>query len=96
MSKLQLFLDLLKRHYQAPLSQAFAQFKLGAMVFFVGMVLVYMAQQLIDPSLRQEAFTLAGLLLAGLGFIMAMGAHLRMLISRLWHFFRPDDRNHSR
>jgi hypothetical protein len=80
----------LKGHYQAPLSQAFAQFKLGAMLFFFGLVLVYMSQQLQEASLRQELFTLTGLVLAGLGFTTAMAAHLRMLISRLWAFFNTD------
>ncbi|UTA46674.1 hypothetical protein L1F30_10925 [Simiduia sp. 21SJ11W-1] len=83
------WLKALKRHYQAPLQAAFAQFKLGAMLFFVGLVLVYMAQQLIEPSVRQEAFTLAGLVIAGLGFVVAMAAHVRMLISRLWALFEP-------
>ena len=80
---------LIKRHFQAPLVLAFAQFKLGAMVFFFGLVLVYMAQQLLQPSLRQELFMLLGLGLAGVGFIIAMAAHVRMLISRLTAFFRP-------
>lgn len=80
----------LKRHYQAPLTQVFAQFKLGAMVFFLGLVLVYMAAQLLPPSSRQEWITLLGLALAALGFVTAMAAHVRMLISRLWAFFSRD------
>lgn len=89
MSRISILLSALKRHYQAPLSEAFAQFKLGAMVFFLGLVLVYMAQQLIEPSIKQDAFTLAGLVLAAVGFILAMAAHVRMIISRLWHLFKP-------
>lgn len=81
-------LSALKAHYQAPLHQAFAQFKLGAMLFFFGLVLVYMASQLLVPSFGQELALAVGLVFAALGFVMAMAAHLRMLISRLWQFFR--------
>lgn len=80
--------DRLYQHYSAPLAQSFAQFKLGAMVFFFGLVLVYMTQQLIEASLRQEVLSALGLAIAGLGFVMAMSAHVRMLISRLLHFFK--------
>lgn len=77
----------LKAHYQAPLLVAFAQFKLGAMLFFFGLVLVYMASQLLGDSVERELAMATGLLFAAIGFIMAMAAHLRMVISRLWAFF---------
>lgn len=78
----------LKAHYQAPLLQSFGQFKLGAMLFFFGLVLVYMCSQLLAASLRQELLMLLGLGCAGLGFVLAMAAHLRMTISRLLQFFK--------
>ncbi|AFU98294.1 hypothetical protein [Simiduia agarivorans] len=77
----------LKAHYQAPLLVAFAQFKLGAMLFFFGLVLVYMASQLMADSFEQELAMAVGLICAAIGFVMAMAAHLRMVISRLWAFF---------
>lgn len=77
----------LKAHYQSPLMVAFAQFKLGAMLFFFGLVLVYMASQLMGDSFEQELAMAVGLGFAAIGFIMAMAAHVRMVISRLWAFF---------
>lgn len=77
----------LRAHFSAPLAKSFAQFKLGSMLFFFGLVTVYMAQQLLEDSLRQELITALGLAIAGLGFIVALSAHVRMMISRLWLFF---------
>ena len=80
----------LYQHYSAPLMAYFAQFKLGSMLFFFGLVLVYMTQQLVEDSLRQEIFSVVGLIIAAIGFLIAMSAHVRMLISRLLHFFKDD------
>lgn len=82
------WLEFLKQHYSAPLSISFKQFKLGAMLFFFGFVLIYMANTLYQPSTRQEIFFLIGLVIGGLGFIIAMMAQLRMLISRILNFFQ--------
>ena len=60
------------------------------MLFFFGLVLVYMTQQLVEDSLRQEIFSVIGLIIAAIGFLIAMSAHVRMLISRLLHFFKDD------
>ena len=84
------WLAFLKQHYTAPMELSFKQFKLGAMVFFFGMVVVYIAVNLIPPSLQQELVLLLGLLIGGLGFIIAMMAQVRMLISRLLGFFLND------
>ena len=81
------WLQLLKQHYTAPLSVTFKQFKLGAMVFFLGMVMVYMSQQLLPPSPQQELFLLVAIVLVAIGFIIAMMAQVRLLISRLLRFF---------
>ena len=81
------WLQLLKQHYTAPLNVAFKQFKLGAMVFFLGMVMVYMSQQLLPPSPQQELFLLVAIVLVAIGFIIAMMAQVRLLISRLLRFF---------
>lgn len=80
----------LYQHYSAPLTTTFAQFRLGAMVFFLGGVLIYGASQM-PGSLRQELLLLAGLVIGGGGFIIAMLAQVRMLISRLLHFFSEED-----
>ncbi len=79
----------LKHHYSASQDVAFRQFRLGAMLFFAGGVLVYIAVQL-NPSLQQELVLLAGLLVGGCGFVVAILAQVRMTISRIWWFFKGD------
>ena len=81
------WIDFLKQHYTAPLSDSFRQFRLGAMLFFFGLVVIYIAVNTLQPSLRQELVLLLGLCTGGLGFVIAMMAQLRMLISRIVHFF---------
>jgi hypothetical protein len=78
--------QLLKNHYSAPLKQVFQQFRLGLSLFFVGLVVIYAAYQTLQPSLQQEAITLAGTALVALGFLMAMLAQIRMLIIRIVSF----------
>lgn len=90
------WITLLKQHYSSPLSLSFKQFKLGAMLFFLGFVLIYMANTLYQPSLRQELFFLIGLIIGGLGFLIAMLAQVRMLISRMVLFFLSDQNNNQK
>lgn len=81
------WLQRLKQHYSAPLSQSFKQFKLGAMMFFLGGVLIYASSSAMPPSTQQELLLLTGLLTGGMGFLIAMMAQVRMMISRLVKFF---------
>lgn len=78
---------LLLNHYTAPFEVIFKTFRLGVSLFLCGVVVMYGAHQLLQPSLIQELFTLAGLLLLGGGFLLAMLAQVRMVISRLLKFF---------
>jgi hypothetical protein len=80
----------LKEHYTAPLEQTFKQFRLGAMLFFLGAVIIYIALNNLEASLQQELVTLAGLAVGGLGFLIAMLAQIRMLISRIVKFFMDE------
>jgi len=80
-------LSTLKAHYTAPMRQSFQQFKLGAMLFFTGFVGLYIAQTAVSDSLQQELLALGGIVMAGLGFLIAMLAQIRMLISRLLNFY---------
>lgn len=57
------------------------------MLFFTGMVTIYSASEAMTPSLAQEWVTLAGLVLVGVGFVIAILAQGRILISRLYHFW---------
>ncbi len=77
----------LKMHYTAPLDASFRQFRLGFALFFLGLVILYAGQQLLEPSLAQELVTLLALLVGGAGFVVAMLAQVRMVISRILRFF---------
>ncbi|GAA5316237.1 MAG: hypothetical protein AseanaTS_14420 [Candidatus Pelagadaptatus aseana] len=77
----------LKQHYTAPMEQTFKQFRLGAMLFFLGAVILYIAFNNLQASLLQELVTLLGLIIGGIGFLIAMLAQIRMLISRIVQFF---------
>jgi flagellar biosynthesis protein FliR len=80
--------QLLKNHYSVPLKQVFKTFRLGLALFFVGLVIVYMAYQTMPESLLQEVVMLIGLLVLGIGFLMGMLAQIRMLIIRIVGFIK--------
>lgn len=90
-SRLRQFKQALLSHYSAPLSTSFRQFRSGAIYFAVGLGMILMANASMAPSAKQEWVVLAGLLLGGCGFIIAMMAQMRMLISRLVQFFLHRD-----
>lgn len=79
---------LLHAHYTAPLETSFKQFRWGLSLFFCGMVILYGASQLLEPSLTQELVVLLGLIVIGCGFLIAILAQVRMVISRVWQFFK--------
>lgn len=74
------------RFIDVPLTQSFKQFRLGGVIFFAGLVIIYAASQLFEPSLTQELVTLVGLLVVGLGFIIAILAQIRMMLGRFMKF----------
>lgn len=77
----------LKKHYSATLMQSFKQFRWGAVLFFIGLVIIYAGSQSLQPSLAQELVILLGLMVLGVGFIIAILAQIRMLIGRLLIFW---------
>lgn len=81
-------LEGLYQHYTAPLSVMFKQFRDGAIYFGVGLMAVLMANAYMAPSLSQELVVLGGLIVGGLGFMMAMLAQVRMIIARIIRFAR--------
>lgn len=81
------WLSALYQHYITPPEQVFPRFKLGAMIFFCGLVVIYGASQLLTPSLSQEIVTLCGLLLIGAGFFLSLMSQVRMVIGRVLRFF---------
>ncbi len=82
------FKQLLLTHYSAPQAKIFKVFRNGAIIFGVGFSLIFYAQSSVSPSLQQELLVGAGILIGGFGFIVAMTAQIRMLISRILHIFR--------
>lgn len=81
------FLSALYQHYITPPEQVFPRFKLGAVIFFWGLIVIYAGSQLLEPSLSQELVTLLGLVLLAFGFLIALMAQIRMLIGRILRFF---------
>lgn len=87
----QQIIHFLKRHYSAPLSVAFRQFRSGVIFFSVGIIIFYLANASLEPSLKQEIITLLSLIIAGAGFIVAIMAHIRMIISRIFQFLKKSE-----
>ena len=73
----------LKVHYSAPLTVSFKQFRHGVIFFGVGLMMILMANAYMAPSIKQESIVMTGLCVLAYGFIVAMLAQMRMLISRL-------------
>jgi hypothetical protein len=84
----QALLQLLYRHYTAPLATMFKQFRAGAIYFTVGLMTVLMANAYMAPSVAQELVVLLGLIMGGIGFIVAMSAQVRMIVARIIHFLK--------
>lgn len=78
---------MLYEHYMTPPEKIFPRFKLGASIFLLGLVIMYGAHQLIEPSLTQELVTLLGLILIGGGLLLSLLTNIRMLIGRILRFF---------
>lgn len=78
----------LVRHYSAPQAVAFRQFRAGIIYFGVGLGTVLMANNNLTPSLGQELLILGGLVLTAIGFIIAVHAEIRLVISRLIQFLK--------
>ena len=87
-SRLKRYQAALLHHYSAPQYLLFKDLRAGFIYFAVGLMSVYMANVYMQPSLIQECIVFAGLIGVGIGFILAMRAYLRLLITRLLGFFR--------
>lgn len=77
----------LKQHYSASLDTVFNQFRLGAAIFFTGMIGVY-AGYTMPSSWSQELLLLGSLIVVACGFLLAMMAHIRMIIIRIINFIK--------
>jgi len=63
----------------------------GAFLFFAGLGGVMMAQYSLPTGLKAEILALAGLILLGLGSILALYGYLSLSLLRIWHFLDDDD-----
>lgn len=75
-------------YYSAPLTLVFYRFRNGLIYFSVGLVIIILANQTLPPSLKQDLITLAGLILAIIGFVLAMLSHMRLIIGRFYRYFK--------
>lgn len=79
---------LLINHYSAPLQTVFRQFRSGVIFFAVGLMTIYLANTAMEPSATQELVILGALVMVAGGFIVAMLAQVRLVISRLLQFWQ--------
>lgn len=79
-------------HYSVGSEIIFKQFRLGVIAFGIGLGLILIANSNMPPfSIEQELCALAGLIIGGIGFIVAMLAQVRLMISRFVHFYTRKD-----
>ncbi|WP_245929169.1 hypothetical protein [Agarilytica rhodophyticola] len=76
----------LKIYYSVPLEFSFKRFRAGLIYFTFGFIVIYLAHNTLEPSLKQEIITFIGILFIAVGFFMAVMAHIRMIISRIIMF----------
>ena len=80
----------LKSYSATKQMHVFKQFRDGAIYFSVGLLTIYLANSTLAPSVSQEIIVLLGLVLTFIGFVMAMLAQIKLIASRLYHFFFND------
>ncbi|MAQ99117.1 MAG: hypothetical protein CMI00_01095 [Oceanospirillaceae bacterium] len=59
-------------------------FSVGATLFFAGAGVMLLAEYRIVPSLGQELVALAGVILAGLGVLLALYGYIMLMLLRLF------------
>jgi len=77
----------LKSHvYKANTRTTLKNFGVGMGVFMVGAGMIVWADRYAPPSLEQEIATFVGTLIAGSGFLLAIYAHLILILHRIFRF----------
>jgi len=69
------------------LDRSFQRFRLGLALFFVGFVILYGADQLLEPSLQQEIVAALALIIIAMGVGLALIAELIFVVYRIILFF---------
>jgi hypothetical protein len=77
----------LRAYFNVPMIDLFKQFRSGAIAFGIGLGTVLLANSSMPSSVKQELIMLAGLVIGGIGFVVALNAQLRMMIGRIVQFF---------
>ena len=77
--------DWLRRQTESP-RRALKQFTTGGFIFCAGMMVMVFTDQLLDPSITQEAISLFGLLLILAGGLYALGGYLALSVFRVLLF----------
>lgn len=85
------YLQALINHYGVPLEVIFKQFRLGVILFGMGLACIFVANTSLPSSITQELGVLIGLIILGMGFVVAMLAQVRLLISRILQFIWRDN-----
>ncbi|MGB0466656.1 MAG: hypothetical protein ACPGF7_03875 [Pontibacterium sp.] len=62
----------------------------GFCTFFVGLLLIAVSEYLLGSSLLQEALALIGLIIVGIGIILAAFGYICLSILRLFRFLSDD------
>lgn len=69
------------------IEKCFQRFRLGMSVFFIGMVTLYGAENLLQPSLQQEIVAALALFVVAGGISLALIAELFFIGYRVLQFF---------
>jgi hypothetical protein len=69
------------------MDHSFRRFRLGLALFFLGFVILYAVEQLLQPSLLQEILAAFAVVIVAVGFGLAVVAELLFLIYRVVLFF---------
>jgi len=74
-------------YYTAPQELSFKSLRTGFGIFAIGLAITLYSNAYLTPSLKQEICVLIGLIICGVGFLFAMRAYVRIVISRIVLFF---------
>ncbi|MBM6551655.1 hypothetical protein [Marinomonas ostreistagni] len=63
----------------------------GGLLFAFGVLMIFVANNLVVDSLQREIIALAGLVLAGAGVIWSLVGYLSMSVLRIYHMLNKKD-----
>lgn len=67
----------------------------GAAAFFIGLGAVLYADQKLLPSVMQELLAGSGLVLSGVGALLALTGYILLSFSRIFRLTRTDEKHHD-